>query len=74
MRVIFDTGSDYLAITSSLCSSKEFGAQFKNSIKKDMKGEEAMEFTGVTKDSSNQDDKEYISMSQKFTIENSHLV
>lgn len=30
MRVIFDTGSDYLAVTSDLCGSTQFGPKFKN--------------------------------------------
>ena len=33
-RLIFDTGSDYLAMTSSLCEDTKFGPKYKNSVNK----------------------------------------
>jgi hypothetical protein len=33
-RLIFDTGSDYLAMTSSLCEDTRFGSKFKNAVNK----------------------------------------
>lgn len=58
LRVIFDTGSDYLAITSSLCSSKTFGPKFKNSIKSDEIHIDKIEFDGIEKMSWNNGDQE----------------
>ena len=34
VRLIFDTGSDYLAMTSSLCEDIKFGPKYKNSVNK----------------------------------------
>ena len=34
VRLIFDTGSDYLAMTSDLCESTRFGPKYRNSINK----------------------------------------
>lgn len=36
MRVIFDTGSDYLAVTSDLCSDSKFGNKFRNAVSNSM--------------------------------------